>query len=141
MDDTGQKLTREVRITQLSLESIVVSQVTSTPLTVQQVEQLVADGTIKLDDPQNFNVSQFNIVLTIGREPVPISVPIAVPVAQDIPGFEVIKLPVGGDRPGSTEPPKTIDLIIFDLPVPPGPPGSPRVIGANDDRPKPERIR
>ena len=37
------------------------------------------NGVIDLDDPTNFNVSMFTIVLTIGQFPVTVSQPVAVP--------------------------------------------------------------
>jgi hypothetical protein len=121
-DDAGKTISRDVRITQLSLDSIVVSKVTATPLTVQQVQQLVSDGTIKLDDPENFNVSQFDIVLTIAKQPIPISIPIAMPKVSTDTGFETLKLPVDtGPSSGGTPRPEPVDIIVFAQPVPPSP--------------------
>lgn len=57
-DDTGQSVTKSVSITQLSLESVVVSKVTAVPLSIQEVEQLVADGVIAIDNPENFKASR-----------------------------------------------------------------------------------
>ncbi len=129
-DDFGNSLSREVRITQLSLESLVVSRVTAEPLTVQQVQQLVADGVIKLDDPENFNVSQFSIVLTIGQEPVPISLPIVIPKSEET-GYEVYRLPPSGPDSGGKPRIEPVEIVVFEQPVPavPGLPPPPRIPG------------
>src|SRR5688500_767360 len=66
-DDSGQTATvNDIRVTQLTLDQIVQAQVTARRLTTTEVKALVADGTIDINDPQNFNVSVFDIVLTIG---------------------------------------------------------------------------
>ncbi|HDN73798.1 MAG TPA: hypothetical protein ENG16_02075, partial [Archaeoglobus sp.] len=90
VDDNGYFAEKEVVITQVSLDSIVVSKVTTERLSVEEVEKLVNDGVIDLDDPANYNVSSFNIVLTIKNEPVRISVPIPIPKNQPN-GFERIR--------------------------------------------------
>jgi hypothetical protein len=122
IDDFGNTLTKNVSITQLSLQSVVVSKVTTTPLTVQQVQQLVNDGVIKLDNPANFNVSKFDIVLTIGKESVPISVPIARSVVAPLEtAYESPPpLPRGDGGGGSGLP--DVAIIVFEQPVA-GPPG------------------
>jgi large repetitive protein len=115
MDRFGNKASKEISVTQVSLDSIVVSQVTTERLSVEQVTQLVKDGTIKLDDPQNYNVSKFDIVLTIADQPVPVSVPIAVPKAEEQMGWEVYKMPQGdgssGGRPPNQPP---VEIIVFE---------------------------
>ncbi len=58
---------------------IIIAEATSRPLTTEEVETLVANGVINLDDPANFNVSMFTVVLTIGSFPVTYSQPVAVP--------------------------------------------------------------
>lgn len=115
-DAAGNVLTESVDVTQISLDSIVVSQVTSRPLPPEEIEQLVADGTIDLEDPENFNVSVFTIVLTIGKESVPITVPVARRKNEPI-GFETIKIPRGGSGSGRT--PKVSDAVIFEYQPPP----------------------
>ncbi len=117
-DDAGNAVSKEVSITQLSLESIVVSKVTATPLPPERVIQLVSDGVIDLDDPSNFNVSVFALVLTIGREEVPIEVSIALPKLEPM-GSENIRLPrdVGSDG-GSKPNPQDVEIIVFDQVVP-----------------------
>ena len=117
-DDFGNKITREVKITQLSLESIVVSKVVAEPLPPERVQQLVNDGVIKLDNPENFNVSKFDIVLTIGKEEVPISIPIVMPKEEEKMGFETYRLPRGDGSGGGKPRPEEIQVLIFDLPVP-----------------------
>ncbi len=114
-DAAGTTLTDSVEVTQISLDSIVVSQVTSRPLPPEEIEQLVADGTIDLEDPENYNVSVFAIVLTIDKEPVPISVPVARRKGEPL-GFEVIKIPRGGSSGGRT--PKVSDAVIFEYQPP-----------------------
>lgn len=120
--DGNQVQTKEIRITQVSLESVVVSKIKAEPLSVQQIEQLVADGTIKLDDPANFNVSKFEIVLTIGHREVPISVPIVTPKEEPM-GFEEIP-PVNDPGNGNSSTPNPPDIVIFEL-TPPPIPGEP----------------
>jgi hypothetical protein len=123
-DDFGNTLTRNVSITQLSLASVVVSKVTTKPLSIQEIQQLVNDGTINLDNPQNFNVSKFDIVLTIGREPFPISVPIVMGPFEPT-GFEILKLPRDtGNDGGVTPKVEDVEVIVFEQPVA-GPPGQP----------------
>ena len=116
-DDFGNKLSREVKITQLSLESIVVSKVVAVPLPPEEVIQLVNDGIIKLDNPENFNVSKFDIVLTIGKEPVAISVPVALPKEEEKMGYEIYRLPREDGSGGGKPRPEEIQVLIFDLPV------------------------
>ena len=91
-DASGNKVSQDIKVTQLSLDQIVVSQVTAERLSVQQIKQLVADGVIKLDNPANYNVSKFDIVLTIGDKQVPISVPIVSPVNSKETIFEPVCL-------------------------------------------------
>ena len=131
-DDAGNTFSKDISITQLSLESIVVSRVTATALPPERVIQLVNDGVIKLDDPSNFNVSVFALVLTIGQEQVPIEVPIAMP-KEELMGFENYRLPrdTGSDGGSKPNPPDT-EIIVFDQIVPCGscaePPRIPGVI-------------
>jgi len=129
-DDDGQKVSRDVSITQLSLESVVVSKITAQPLSVQEVQQLVNEGVIALDNPENFNVSKFDIVLTIGQEVVPISVPIAMPKEKEETGYEIYRLPREDGNGGGGKPrPRPIDIIVFqefvagppEVPIPPVP--------------------
>ena len=126
-DTNGNSASQELAITQVSLDAIVVSKVTSERLTVEQVEQLVNDGVIDLDDPENYNVSTFDIVLTIDKQPVPISIPIALPkeIKEEI-GFENIKIPRGGGGSGGRPKTPPIQIVVFEQPVPsPSGPGSP----------------
>ena len=94
-DAAGNVAEQGVEITQVSLDSLVVSRISSERLSVQEVEQLVADGVIDLADPENYNVSVFNIVLTIAQRSVPISVPIVRPVSEPESGFETYRIPSG----------------------------------------------
>lgn len=131
-DDFGNTLSKDISITQLSLQSVVVSKITTQPLSVQEVQQLVSDGTIKLSDPANFNVSIFRIVLTVGNEPLPIAVPIATPKTFVETGSEEIA-PVSDPGDGRSNATPNVQVIVFSqpLPAPPGqlpPPPIPGVI-------------
>jgi uncharacterized repeat protein (TIGR01451 family) len=78
-DSTGQKTSAsDIRVIQLSLSSLVTAQVTAQRLTAPQVEALVANGTISLSDPANFNVSTFALSLNVAGRPAPVTVPIHV---------------------------------------------------------------
>ncbi|MCK4622077.1 MAG: Ig-like domain-containing protein [Desulfuromonadales bacterium] len=67
-----------VQIVHVDPSEIVIAEVSSRPLTTEEVEALVQSGVISLDDPSNFNVSMFTVVLTIGSFPVTITQPVAV---------------------------------------------------------------
>lgn len=110
--------TKEVQITQISLDQVVVSKIKAEPLSVQEIEQLVNDGVIDLDDPANFNVSKFEIVLTIGKEPVPISVPIVSPKTEPT-GFEIIRPKLGGSGSGRSGKIPDLEVIVFEVKPPP----------------------
>lgn len=116
-DSQGQTVSKEVKVTQLSLDQIVVSQVTAERLSPQEIKQLVSDGVINLDNPANYNVSKFEIVLTIGNKPVPISVAIPTAIAEtNETGSEEFKMP-DADNAGPTPPPAPTEIIVFDQPV------------------------
>ncbi|HOH29183.1 MAG TPA: hypothetical protein PLC40_05885, partial [Candidatus Hydrogenedentes bacterium] len=70
-DIHGNRAQKDLNITQVSLDNVVISEFTSEPLSVERIEQLVNDGVIDLEDPENYNVSMFTVVLTIGSKPVP----------------------------------------------------------------------
>jgi len=132
VDSSGNTASQQLSVTQLSLNSVVVSQITTEKLTTQQVQQLVADGTIQLDNPANYNVSKFDIVLTIGGQPLPVSLPVAVPITNTQTGYETYQMPPGGNSSGGpqNQPP---EIVIFDQPVTPtadlsAPPDIPGVI-------------
>ena len=78
-NDQGQRVSKDSKITQITLGEIVRAQVTAQRLTTQEVKALVADGVIDIKDPANFNVSIFIIVLTIGGQPARVSVPVVTP--------------------------------------------------------------
>ena len=69
-------------VTQVNPSQIVIASATSTPLNATQVATLVANGVINLQNPANFNISIFTIVLTIGSFPVTVTQPVAVPIAS-----------------------------------------------------------
>ena len=70
--------TKPVSIIQVDPSQIVIAEVHVRPLTEDEIATLVQNGIINLDNPDNFNVSMFTVVLTIGSFPVTISQPIAV---------------------------------------------------------------
>ncbi len=127
-DAIGNSASEELKVTQVALDAIVVSKITAQRLSVQEVEQLVNDGIINLADPANYNVSAFDIVLTIADQPVPVRVPVAVPkIAEEKSGWEVYKLPPAGDGGGGDRPkPPPPEIIVFESTIP-GPPGEPPI--------------
>lgn len=124
VDDDGTIHRRDISITQVSLDAVVVSRVTAERLTVERVQQLVSDGVIQLDNPENYNVSTFNIVLTIAKEEVPISIPIATPKEEKETGYEVYRLPMGEDGGGRPPNQPPVQIVVFEAPAP-SPPGLP----------------
>lgn len=118
--DGDQIQTKEVSITQISLESVFVSKIKSTPLTVQEIEKLVSDGVINIDDPANFNVSVFQIVLTIGNREVPINVPMVRGIQEPM-GEEDIP-PASDPGSGRNSNPNPPEVVIFEV-QPQGLPG------------------
>jgi len=68
-----------IQVVHVDPASIIIAEASSRPLTIEETELLVQNGVIELDDPSNFNVSMFTIVLTIGQFPVTVSQPVAVP--------------------------------------------------------------
>jgi len=81
-----------VQVTHVDPSSIIIAEASSRPLTIEETELLVQNGVINLDDPSNFNVSMFTIVLTIGSFPVTVTQPVPVPSSPGV-GF-------GGGGPG-----------------------------------------
>jgi large repetitive protein len=131
-DSGGRSVSKELKVTQLSLDQLVVSQVTAQRMTKEEIAQAVSDGIIALDNPANYNISKFDIVLTIGTKPVSVSVVVPTPIAEDVTGFEEFKMP-DADNAGGNPPPAPTEVIVFDQPVPaqPGqsaPPSIPGVI-------------
>ncbi|MCP4387365.1 MAG: choice-of-anchor D domain-containing protein, partial [Gammaproteobacteria bacterium] len=55
-----------IQVVHVDPASVIIAEATSRPLTIEETELLVQNGVIDLDDPSNFNVSMFTIVLTIG---------------------------------------------------------------------------
>lgn len=121
-DIHGNRAQKDLNITQVSLDNVVISEFTSEPLSVERIEQLVNDGVIDLEDPENYNVSMFTVVLTIGNKPVPISVPVATPINNpEVTGYENIRLPRGGDSSGNPSNNPELEIVIFEEPIPSGP--------------------
>jgi hypothetical protein len=131
-DRFGRSAAESLEITQVSLEAVVVSEIKTHRLSVQEVEELVNQGVIDLDDPENFNVSKFDIVLTVGKEKIPISVPIAIPINEpEQDGFENVPLPPPGKDTAGKPPPSPRQIVIFEeaLPSLPGQPSPPPIPG------------
>ncbi|NIA16651.1 MAG: hypothetical protein GWP08_21585, partial [Nitrospiraceae bacterium] len=64
-DTAGNSASQELTVTQVSLADIIITEFSSETLSPEEVEQLVDDGVIDLDDPDNFDVSIFEIIITI----------------------------------------------------------------------------
>lgn len=120
--DGDQVQKKEVVITQVSLDSVVVSRIKSEPLSVQEIEQLVNDGIIDIDDPANFNVSKFQIVLTIGKQEVFVDVPMVRKITEEMGEGDVA--PKSDPGNGKSDP-KPIEVVVFEAFPPPLPGGEP----------------
>jgi large repetitive protein len=112
-DAAGRDVVEEIDLTQISFDSLVVAQVKTEPLPVQRIEQLVRDGVIDIDNPENFNVSQFTIVLSIAQEPVQITIPIVMPKTEPQVGYENIRMSVG-DGGGGGGGRREREIIVFE---------------------------
>ncbi len=113
-DAGGNSVSATLAVTQVSLDQIVVSKVTSERLSVEEVQQLVTDGVIDLENPENYNVSTFDIVLTIDKAPVTVSVPVVVPIKlNEETGYETYKRPPGGDSGGNAPRTPQIQIVVF----------------------------
>lgn len=126
VDEYGNSASKELQVTQVSLDSVVVAQVTTERLSPAEVEELVNEGVIDLDDPANYNVSQFTIVLTVEGQPVTISIPVAVSVQdpQETGEGDFPSMP-GEDSGGAPSPQPQEILVLLDSIA--GPPGQPPV--------------
>ncbi len=111
-DAAGHVASQDLLITQVSLDALVVSQVTVERLEPEEIEQLVNEGVIDLDDPANYNVSQFTIVITVAGQPVEVSVPIPMPINEDSGGDAPMPMP-DADNAGATPPPAPREIIVF----------------------------
>ncbi|RMF88765.1 MAG: hypothetical protein D6736_09585, partial [Nitrospinota bacterium] len=146
VDENGRRaVVSDLKVTQISLSDILVAEVTAQRLTVEEVKQLVADGTVDLTDPENFNVSVFDIVLNINGNNVPVRMPVVRPKEDPQPATSPpIKLVCG--RPGQalTFTEQTIaipcagggggpdlQIQVVDIPLPPEvtPPEQPSIPG------------
>ena len=65
-----------LKIAQISLTEIVQARVTATRLSTPEVKQLVAEGVINLQDPDNYNVSRFVVALVVNGREVQVPVPV-----------------------------------------------------------------
>ncbi|MEM6639956.1 MAG: Ig-like domain-containing protein [Pseudomonadota bacterium] len=97
-----------VPVVQVTASDIVIADVTSEPLTEDEIAELVDNGVIDLNDPSNFNVSVFTIVFTVGSFPVTVSEVLVVPV-DGSPGT-----PVTGGSSNWTVPPVDGDPLPCD---------------------------
>ncbi|BCS34833.1 hypothetical protein TBR22_A40590 [Luteitalea sp. TBR-22] len=137
----------DLRIAQISLTEIVRARVTAQRLTTEEVRQLVAEGTINLADPANYNVSRFVVALVVGGRQVQVPVPVvrrieepmgfgeSVQIGCAAPGKGIssteraIFIPCGDGGGNSTPrdiPP--IEVVPFEIVPAPGMPGTPGVI-------------
>ena len=83
-----------VKVNQVDPSSVLIAKATSRPLTAAEIETLVNNGVITLNDPSNFNVSLFTIVLTIDSFPLTVDIPgVISPNGQ-------VKWPPCSDGPG-----------------------------------------
>ncbi len=117
-DNAGNEVSRDLEITQISLDEIVVAEVKAERLSVEEIEQLVEDGIIDLDDPENFNVSSFAIALTIAKESFVFDIPVAIPKVPEEEFEEILlkKRVLGGGRAGRVS---DTQIIVFET-RPPG---------------------
>ena len=65
-----------LKVAQISLTEIVQARVTATRLSTPEVKQLVAEGVINLQDPDNYNVSRFVVALVVNGREVQVPVPV-----------------------------------------------------------------
>jgi hypothetical protein len=88
-DASGQTATASnLKIVQLTLSNLVKAQVTAQRLTTPQIQALVANGTINLNNPANYNVSMFSVSLFTGgtgaTQTVTVTLPVAGPIDQSL---------------------------------------------------------
>jgi hypothetical protein len=136
-----------LKVAQISLTEIVQARVTATRLSTPEVKQLVAEGVINLQDPDNYNVSRFVVALVVnGREvqvPVPVvrhkkeivaeGPPVSVGCAGAGQGVSTteraIFIPCGDGGNASDAPPPPMVIIPFEVASPvEGMPSIPGVI-------------
>ena len=67
-----------ISVVHLVPDEFVIAEATSRRLTTEEVEALVDSGVIDLQDPDNFHVSEFTVVLEVGGVRVAVSQPVAV---------------------------------------------------------------
>ena len=112
-----------VSIVHVDPSEIIVAEATSRPLTVEEIETLVENNIINLNDPSNFNVSMFTIVLTIGQFPVTVTQPV---VVDPTPGTISYGggggwIPVGGGGSGGSGPSQATSHQVVLITPPQGP--------------------
>ena len=120
--------TPEIKITQVNPSSVLIAEASSRPLTEDEITTLVDNGVISLNDPSNFNVSMFTIVLTIGQFPVTISQPV---VVDPTPG--VVSYGSGGGggggSSGSSGSGSSTNIFVVQVPPSPGVPSGQTIPG------------
>ena len=121
-DSRTNTISKTIKIAQLTLQSIVVTSIRTEPLSIQRIEELVNEGVIQLDNPANFNVSQFAIVLTIGGQEIPINIPIVTSGVVEETGNEDTP-PLNDPGQGSSNPSLPDVTIIQEIIEVPGPAG------------------
>ena len=67
-----------ISVVHLVPDDFVVAEATSRRLTTEEIEGLVASGVIDVDDPENYHVSEFTVMIQVGEAQVPVSQPVAV---------------------------------------------------------------
>jgi hypothetical protein len=137
----------ELRVAQISLTDIVRATVTAQRLSTTEVKQLVAQGTINIADPDNYNVSRFVVALVVDGHEVQVAVPVARQKAEPMaygPEISVgcsqtgqitstetaIAIPCGDGGGSGSQTVDTPIIIPFEIAVPgvPEMPGIPGVI-------------
>jgi len=75
---------KPVSVIHLDPDELIIVDVFSRLLTAAEVADLINGNVINLDNPDNFNVSLFTVVLTIGGSPVTVSQPVPVPKSPGV---------------------------------------------------------
>ena len=108
-----------IRVVQLDPAEIVIAEANARPLTEAEIDTLVSNGVLDLDDPENYQVSLFTIVLTIGAEPTSPSLTVSAPVAVPTPGNTSKTASVGGTFGDYNSGTGTLGRIVV-IPAPDG---------------------
>ena len=85
-----------IRLVQLDPAEMVIVEASARPLTEVEIDLLVTNGVLDLDDPENYQVSLYTVVLGIGTEPTSPRLTVSAPVAVPVPGNTSKTVSVGG---------------------------------------------